>query len=395
MMSKEEISEFKRAHHSLEKRMEQIGKKQCSAIVRLSEPLQELIDNIESTREREKSLWNPDISTKIKVVKKGARLFKKLAYFEGDVVKEFKNGNISEDIGRRFMLATSLVKDSKIPLAKKEFEYFRKIVELSKTHEKSRDEMEKKDRMLKKEQHRIKNLLTELSGLEKQTINLEKARRYAELLKNLEKLEKIREAYLSSLTSEPIAPLLEDADTMRDYFPGFPGKEEISRIRIFFSEYPTLGKYKVSQICELFNFSEKRISHICPETSRFKKIILANKNLFETLHSLKQSNFLAVDDENEKVMDFFAEKVEGAQEVVEQIRLLRTEKLSCMHEYEKMKNFEERKKELSKYSKENLQKELEEIESLLEFLHSVPEEKEEKNGLLSKLSSFFKIGRYT
>lgn len=394
MMDKEEISEFKRTHHSLEKRMEEIDKKQPSTVVELSEQLNELIENLESTREREKSLWNPDISTKIKVVKKGARLYKKLQYFEVAVAKEFEKGNISQDTGKRFMAVTNLIKDNKMPLAKKELEYFLEIIELSRKYEESRDEMEKKDKMLKKEQHRVEKLLTELAGLEKQTIDLEKAARYAELLDNLGKLEKIRARYLSSLTSKAVTALLGDADKMREHLPGFPGKGKIDEIQAFFSDYPELGRYKAGQICEMFNFSEKRISHVCAETTRFKKIIAGNKNLFETLHGLERTSFLAVDDENEKALDFFAERIEGAKDVVGQIRVLRKEKLSCRDEYEKKRNYEERKKELSKYSKQGLEKELEEIKSLLELLHSAPEEKEEKGGLLSTISSFFKTGEH-
>jgi len=395
MMSKEEISEFKRAHHSLEKRIEKIEKKQRSAIVKLSELLKELMEHTESTHEREKSLWNPDISTKIKILKKGARLSKKLGYFEAGVMAEFENGNISEEIGRKFISITSLIKNNKMALAKKEFEHFQKIIELSKEYERSKEEMEKKERIIRKEQQRIKKLLAEISWLEKKTVNLEKARRYEELLKNLEKLEKIRTTYLSSLSSEPITELLGDADSMRDYFPDLPRKEEVDKMKIFFSEYPALGKYEVSQICELFNFSEKKLSHICPETSEFKRIILGNRKWFKTLNNLKRTDFLAVDDENEKTMEFYAEKIEGAREIVEQIRLLRKEKLSCKEEYEKKKEIEGKKRELSKYSKDGLEKELEENESLLEFLHSDIEEKEEKKGLLSSLLSFFRTGKDT
>jgi hypothetical protein len=393
MMSKEDISEFKRAHHVLEKRIEEIDRNQISAIVKLSEELKEIIDDIETVLERDKSLWNPDISTKIKLAKRGVKVGKRLKYFEDDIVKEFDKGNLSKENGRKFSSVTKQIKANKLPLAKKEFENLWKIVELSKNYGISKDEFERKGDMLKKEKLRVKNLLAEMSRLERQTFDSEKVRKYEELLKNLGNLEKIRAAYLFSLTSEPITELLEDADGLRDHLPRFPGKEDMGEILDFFSEYPAIGKYKVSQICEMFNFSEKRISHICPETSRFKRIILTNKNLFETLHGLERTNFLTVDDGNEKVLDFFAEKIEGAASVVEQIRMLRKEKLSCKDEYERKKEVEERTKELSKYSKDNLEKELEEIESLLEFLHSGPEEREEKKGLLSKLSSFFKTGK--
>ncbi|MBU0531999.1 hypothetical protein KKB44_00740 [Candidatus Micrarchaeota archaeon] len=379
MLSREEISEFKKVHYKLK-----TGGKQNSTVVELSALLKDLIENIESTSEREKTLWNPDISTKIKLAKKGARLYKKLEYFEIDVVKEFENGNVTEDIGKKFMLVTKLIKNNKLDLAKKEFVYFEKILKLNKEYEQSMEEMEKKDKMLKKERHRMENLLAEISGLEKIRIDSEKVQQYENLLSSLEKLEKIRMQYISSFTSQPIIELVKNSDPISEYLP-LPKKEELDEIKQFFVGYPDIGKYEPDKICELFDFSEKKLSHICPETSRFKKIILSNRKYFETLRDLERSNFLALDDE--KALSFYA-KIADAQEIVGQIKSVRKDQ-SCKEEYEKKKQFEEKKKELLKYSKNDLEKELEEINSLLEFLHSVPEEKEE--GFLSKLSSLLKI----
>jgi hypothetical protein len=389
MMSKEEISEFKRTHFNLEKRIEQT--EHNSALIQLSEVLKELMENIESTHEKEKNLKNPDISIKMKIVKKGFRLYKKLEYFEANVVTEFENDNISQDIGRKFSSITHLIKTNKLDLAKKEFGYFQNLIDLSKEYEKSKEDLEKKDKLLRKEQNRILNLLAEISGLESEIVDLEKASKYEELLKNLEKLETIRTAYLSSLTSKPIIEVIGAVDSIMD-FPDLPGKEELEEMKIFFAEYPTLGKYKVSEICELFNYSDNKLSHLCSETSKFKRIILGNRKWFETVHNLKRSNFLAVNDEDEKVLKLYAENTEEAKKIVDQIKILRKDKLSCKEEYEKKKKIEEKKTELSIYSKHDLAQKLEDAKSNLVFLHSAPEEeKKEEKGFLSKLSSFLKI----
>jgi hypothetical protein len=256
--------------------------------------------------------------------------------------------------------------------AKKEFEYFGEIIELSKRYEKAEEEMKEKDRILKREQVRIEKILTEMSELEKETFDLGKVLSYENLLKNLEKLEKLREIYIHSLLSEPVAGLLEDIEeySLKDYHQALPGKGETAELKEFLSEYPAFGKCDVNQLCEFFEYSEKKLSHICPETSRFRRLVVGNKNLFETILSLEKTSFLAVDDENEKVMDFYAERIEGAQEIVEQTRQLRKEKYSCREEYEKNKKIEKRKEELSKYSKNGLEAELRDTEHLLELLHS-------------------------
>ncbi|NYZ76026.1 hypothetical protein H0N98_02135 [Candidatus Micrarchaeota archaeon] len=372
MLSAEEICELKRIHHSLEKRMEKIEKNQLSAIVKLSERLKELMADIESMREKEKNMWNPDLNTRIKISKKGIKLSKELNYFVMEVASEFEKSNIPEDAGKRFMSVAKLIKDNRMDPAKKEFEYFEEIIELSKRYEKTEEEMKEKDRILKREQVRIEKILAEMSELEKETVDLGKILSYENLLKNLEKLEKLRETYIHSLLSEPVVELLEDIEkySLKDYCQALPGKEEMAELKEFFSEYPAFGKCNVNQLCEFFEYSEKKLSHICPETSRFRRLVVGNKNLFETILSLEKTTFLAVDDENEKVMDFYAEMIEGAQEIVEQIRQLRKEKYSYREEYEKNKKIEKRKEELSKYSKKELEAELRDIEHLLELLHS-------------------------
>jgi len=372
MLSAEEILELKREHHSLEKRMEKIEKNQLSAIVRLSERLKGLMADIGSIREKGKSMWNPDLNTRIKLSKKGVKIYKELNYFVMEVASEFEKGSIPEDAGKRFMSVAKLIKDNRVDPAKKEFEYFGEIIELSKRYERTEEEMKEKDRILKKERARIEAILVEISGLEKETVDLGKVLSYENLLKNLEKLEKLRETYIHSLLSEPVIELLGDIEkySLKDYCQALPGKDEMTELKEFFSEYPAFGKCNVSQLCEFFGYSEKKLSHMCPETSRFRRLVAGNKNLFETILSLEKTTFLAVDDENEKVMDFYAERIEGAQEIVEQIRQLRKEKYSYREEYEKNKKIEKRKEELSKYSKTGLEAELGDIGHLLELLHS-------------------------
>ena len=372
MLSAEEILKLKREYHSLEKRMEKIEKNQRFTIVKLSEQLKKLMMDIESLREKGKNMWNPDRNELIKISRKGAGLYKELDYFEIGVASEFEKGNISEDVGKRFMSVGKLIKHNKMDPAKKEFEYFEEIIELSKRYERSEEEMKENGRSLEREQLRIEKILTAMSELEKETVDLEKVRRYEDLLTNLEKLEKIRGTYIHSLISEPVVELLGDIEkySLKDYYLSFPGKDEMTELKEFFSEYPSFGKRNADQLCEFFGYSEKKLSYVCPETSRFRRVVMGNKNLFETICSLEKTTFLAVDDENEKIMDFYADRIEGAKEIVERIRELRKEKYSYREEYEKRKRIEKRKEELSKYSKNEMEAELRGIKHLIELLHS-------------------------
>ncbi|MCX6774325.1 MAG: hypothetical protein NTY68_05015 [Candidatus Micrarchaeota archaeon] len=231
-----------------------------------------------------------------------------------------------------------------------------------------------------------------MAQLEKERIDMEKVRRHEEFLKNIETLKAMRSEYIQSLLSKPVADLLGETEghPLREYYDGFQDKGEMAELMQFLSDYPVFGKCNAGQICEFFGCSEKKLSHVCPETSRFKKVVMGNRSLFETVGSLEQTSFLAVDDNNEKALDFYARNVNGAKDVVEKIRQLKLEKNSDREEYEKSIQMEKRREELGKYSKTDLEKELKTIGNLLELLHSkIPEEKQEETnqGLIYKIKS--------
>ncbi len=382
MTSAEEIRGLKRARRNLEQRLEKIEKSQRAAVVRLSGQLGEIIEGIASAQEKEKSMPNATFSKRVRLAKKGMLLGKELSHFEIEVVSEFDKHNISEESGKKLISITKLIRDNNMQAAKERLKYFEEIAALSKEYETIEGEIEKKDRLLKREQLRIEKILEEMAWLEKETIDMEKVRRHEELLKNLEKLKGLRAAHMRSLISKPVAELLGEAELqpLKGQYAVFREKEDIAQLRQFFSDYPVFGKCNASQICESFEWSEKRLSHVCPETSRFKKVVLGNRNLFETLGALEHTEFLAVDIENEKVLDFYARDVEGAREAIERIRQLKKGGNSDREEYEKSRRMEGRREELAGYSRTALDAELKNIRSLLEILHSeVPEGNAEEN----------------
>ena len=398
MNGEEEVLQLKKTHFESEKRMEEIGKEQFSTIIEMSEWLGNLIENIESTQERGKELENAAVSPRIKLMKKSIKLSKELKNLEEKVVKAFDEGKISKDTGKKFAAVTKAIKKNKISLAKEEFGYFEEIMELSRTYENAKEEFEKKERALIKEKARAGALLEEIRNLEKETVARDKVKRYGDFLKNIETLESLRKEYISTLASKPVLELLDDMenDSLEEYsFPSI-GNEKLGKLRVFISVNAQLKNYNVGQICELFNSSEKKLMHICP-VSEFRQIVAANKKWFETVRDLKRTDFLTIDDRNEKTMKFYSGKIDNASSVVEQITRLQDEKDACRKEYERNKRIEKRKKELSKYSKDELEKEMKEAERLLELLHSKTEERNEategkedgESSLLSKIRSFF------
>ncbi|MFH0713208.1 MAG: hypothetical protein V1722_01790 [Candidatus Micrarchaeota archaeon] len=384
MTSTEEITELKEMLCALERGMDKVEKSQRPTVLKLSKQLEEIIRGVVAVQEKEKAMWNPAMSAQVRLAKKGMSLGKELSRFELGVVADFDNHNISEDRARQFISIAKLLKSNSTPAARGEFKYFEEIIALEKEIEIAKAELVKKEQVLKKEQLKIEKTLKEINVMERETCNFEKVRRYEELLEDLEKLKVLRATYLHALRSRPVVELLGEIEGegnfLKEYYEDFKEKSEMAQLKQFFSDYPILGKCNASQICEFFEYNEKKLSHLCPETSRFKSIVLRNQDMFKTISSLEQTAFLAVDEENEKTLDFYTVNVAGAREVVERIKELRKEKDLDKKEYEKSKLIEKSKEELGKYSKTALEEELKTVNNLLELLHSEkPEETVEKN----------------
>jgi hypothetical protein len=374
-----------------------IGMGQRTATAKLSKQLKSLMAEIESVLEKEKSAWNPAVSTRMKMAKRGVELSKDLVYFERWASGEFEKGNVSEDAGKRLVLIARLIRQGKMQAAKKEFDFFDEFIGLNDRYEKAEEALKEEGRELRKERNRLEKILADISGLEKETFDMEKVRRHEELVKSLEMLKKSREAYLHSLLSKPVAELLDEMElqSLKEHCPSFPGKEEMAGLKRFFSDYPSFGRYDVGQLCECLGYSEKKLSHVCPETTRFRKIVAGNAGFFEAVRLLGQTGFLAVDDWNEKTLDFYSKMGDGERKIVEGMRRLGEERRSYEEEYEKMRQLGKRREELSKYSKNDLDAELKAVVRLIELLDSGDPDRKagetaERQGLLSIFGSLFR-----
>jgi hypothetical protein len=399
MLSEEEIRELIRTHRDLEGRLERFGTAQRPATVRLSKQLKLLMAEIESMQEKEKNTWNPAASTRVRMAKRAVELSKDLVYFERWAGSEFDKGNLSKDVAKRLVLVASLARSGKMQEAKKEFGYFEEIIELNDRHEKAGEELGEGGKELRREKHRMEIVLSEISDLENDSVDQEKVRKHLELMKSLENLRKAREAYLHSLISKPVTDLLAEMEvqSLKDYCPSFPSEEELANLMKFFHDYPSFGRFDVGQLCECFGYSEKKLSHICPETTRFRKLVAGNAVFFEAIRSLGQTGFLAVEGGDAKTLDFYARMGEIERKCVEEIRRLGKERRSYEEEYERSRQHEKRREELSRYSKGELEAELKSVGRLIELLDSGDPNRKiqdsggnaEKPGLLSIIGSIF------
>jgi len=392
MISRDEILETKQKVHELDEKIGKIGKEQFPSVIRLAGALKEILDGIEGIKQREQAMHDPHVNKRIKLMKQGIKLGKNIKYFEDNIVLEFDAGNLTEEMGKKFVAITKLIKKNQMPVAVLQFKYFEDILDLDEQYAQAKEKLESEEEALQKEEYRIKALQESLLELESQEVDEAKVGEYTQYISNLEKIEKIRFDYLSSLSAESVGTLVEN-QYLISQLPS-PQTQDVSEIRSFLGEYPRVGTLRMLQLTELFSASDAKLSHICAETSKFKRVILENKSFFDNLHNIAQTNFLALNFEDEKVMEFYTKK--GAKDILAQIKAASTNKEELKAEYEKHQKIEEKKEELKEYSQEQLEAELKQIRSNLELLNSeyMPNAQspraEKGEGFFSRLGSFFK-----
>ena len=391
MITEKEIINLKKDRHELERKIEDIGDKQFPTVVKLSEELDELLDLIDTMRERGKQMENADISPRIKMMKKGVKISKELGAFEANVGTEFEAGRISAEVGKKFIEIIKLIKSNKPDIVEKEFEPFSEVIEINKKYEQVNGELEGVEKVITREQNRINHILDEIKELQNEIIDIEKVKRYAQLTEDMGKLDNSRKKILHEIVAQPIIELITylESNLLVKYVPNYPKEDQMKEIKKFLSENSELGKKNANLFCEVFGYSDKKLTHICPDITGFKKIVLSNKQFFERLGSLDESEFLSFDEENEKMVNFYIDRINGSKDIIERIKIQKS-KRKDREEYERSKDIQKKKEELSEHSNEKLKKELKEMEILLVILHSELKKEEKKEGLISRIISLFK-----
>jgi len=391
MNGENEIDELKQRLSQLESKSGEF-EDDLATLVELSERLGDLIERIEESSERMKNTWNPATETRIKFMKKEAKLSKELKYLDIDLAKELEKGSVSKATLRRFASIIIRIRENKLAIAREEFRYFEGIIGLERDIEHARAELKKKESLLKHEANKIQKLLSSMSFLEQMDVDMEKVRRHEELTGLIHSLENLRRIYLKSLLSKPVSQLLDELEShpLRRRWPDFPDEGSFSQLKEYFSQHKSIGQKDVIHLCELFSYSDKRLAHIIPDASSFRKTILSRSKWFESMKSLGQTPFLALDTRDGALLDFYSAKIEGARDIVSRIRQLAQESSLLEEEADRYRKFQELKEELSGLSRQRLEEDLGRIQSQLALLHSNEGKKVKKEeSLFSRIASFF------
>lgn len=398
MVDKQDILNIKKNIHDSEKKINEIGEEQFPYVIKLSEWLLEIMEGIDSIQLRGKRAENAAVITRMKVAKQGIKLSKQVKNFEKKVVEEFSKDHISEEIGKKFGNILNLMKAKGFSTSCEEIKFFRDLVKLDKSYKKYKQDLEYIEENLRKDKNRMSKILEELDELENCKIDSEKVEKYSKILSNLGRIKEFRKDYINSLISDPVLQLLasvKDNSLIEFNFPKIQ-RDNLESLIEFFSKNSEFNNYNLAKLSELFDYNEKKLSHVYPETSKFKRIVVSKREWFESILNVERTNFLLFDLSNQRIVNFYSNNSKGAKEIIENLLKEKENMAVYKQEYEKNERFKEKTKKLSKYSKTELEKEIQELDSNLETLQTKqvleekPPKETKKEGLFSRFLSFFR-----
>ncbi len=410
MSKQEELLNLRKKHSETVKKVNEFGEEQFKDTIELIDWLKELMEKIEKLKKQEESS-NQDLRQKLRLGRKMQKAYKYDNSFESTIISAIDEGKLSKEIGERFKEMAKLLKKRKIEEMKTKFKYFENLLQLQSKYVKLNKEIKEEKSALQTKINKTKLLLKELDKLT--NIDTEKIELLENYIFNLGELDRLRKNYINYLSNLRIKNLIDKIKENSLLDLGFPNinKNKINEIYILFNEDKFFSNMKISELCKYFDYSDQKLSHIYPEVSKFKKIILKERVWFDKISELEKTNFLTwKNDEklNDKLIEFFR-KMPEAKTILENMKKYEKELPKFKQYYKEYEEYKIKKEELSKYSKNQLEKELEEYEKLMQTLDSEKpieeieqkiekkkkskEEKEIKDqsseGFLHKLKGFF------
>ncbi|MCD6279501.1 hypothetical protein J7J26_01890 [Candidatus Micrarchaeota archaeon] len=390
---------------------------QFKRVIELILWLQDIIKEHDRLKKQMENINNKSMRYKVKMRRRPVKFAKEMDYFEAKVRQEMKNNCIPNSIGKKMLAMIKLIRSDKPEYFDSMLDYFNGLLRLNNEYENAVKELERQVEACKKELRRLNIVIKEKRALNKINIDMNKIKVYKEYLSELDILERLRIEYIEPLISLPINELISlvKKDSLFEF--GFPkiDEHELGKLKEFFSEYKFFADKKVSDIVDMFSYSDAKLSHLYPEISSFKKKILVNRLWFERVSRLDKSDFLRFDlnDKqgfNQKLISFYKKNVPNASSIIDKIKIpykTINEYKKIYEEYERYKREEER---LKGYSEEEINDKIYHLTQLIKTLefkdndddrknNIVIEERDEstkendkekaKKGILHRLRSFF------
>ncbi len=391
MYKKQDLLNLKSQYSQTLEEINEFGEEQFKDILELTEWLEELIEKTERLKKQEEAS-NQDLRQKFKLGRKLQRAYKTDLSFEATVIQAIEDNKIPEYIGDKFKEIAKLLKKRKIEAVKNEFEYFENLVKLNKKYQKIKEEIGIIKSDLNTKINKTENILKNLQEL--QTSDKNKYILIEKYLENLEKLENIRKEYISSLLNLKLIDLFSKIKQDKLFEFNFPpiSYDKLEDLIVLFQKDKFFQNMKITDLIKYFDYSDQKLSHVYPELSKFKKLILKERVWFDQISHLDQTNFLKWKKE-EKLSDElkqFYKQIPSAKQVLKEIEEYEKELPKFKQQYREYQEYKLKLKELEEYSKKDLEEELKKYNDLLETLtkkQEIPIQKDK--GLFEKLKGFF------
>lgn len=355
-----------REKSELEAKLLSAGGKDYFFLLEDCQELSEIIEDIKEISSKRSEKERAAFMEKVKFSRKIRRKAKDLAAFERRLVSEYENKRISLSHGRKMVEIIKLLRSSKLEEAQGKAGEFHSLLEMRERLALLDEQLSKKRAQAERARRVILEKISDISWLEEQPpIDMEKIRRHEQGERLREILLEARLEMIHSLQSMPLCELFgkyKEGELEKLGFPQIPA-QEIDALSSFLKK-SGLEKKSSLQLYEMLGFSKEKLSHLGIDLASFRQNVEEHKSFLLEISSLHLGDFLTDLSPDSASLSYLAKNSPEAKKAVDELALLSGTFAEDEKEWERRKFLEEKKKLVGGEIKPELEKLLEEIESV-------------------------------
>ncbi|MCD6414149.1 MAG: hypothetical protein J7L23_00790 [Candidatus Diapherotrites archaeon] len=288
-----------------------------------------LVDTIEDQKYKAEQLKGRDLVIRNKHAKRTAKTIKRINQLFGVINQSFLRGELKDFEGKAFAVAIQQSLKEGVssisrptcatchiqrlePMAgttseaRKALSQLDKLVLLYEDYEKKRQALDKRIKGLKGDIHNIENKMRELQKVSETLKEIKDSDKlikdYEQLGQLLENYESIRRKRLSLLATKPVPDLVKafysDKKSGEIGFP-IPNDEKALKELSAVASHDC-PNFSAGQLLECLTYNDKKLSHMTPEPTKLKQLVLDNHNWLSSVDGLPNSDFLKLTMESSK-----------------------------------------------------------------------------------------------
>ena len=275
-----------------ESTISEYGGQRLSLVTQYYSTLDDFISRLEKSIEKNKRLMNADLSVKRKHAMKQHKLLKKMTQFFREMDQSYKNGEIQDKEGKIFARAYKKAANGNFAEAKELLfgisgmaAAYTEFVRLNKLAEEQKKKLAQRKAAIHASIEKASSAVPVDEGYMK---------KHKMVIQGLGQAKELRTKYIQRLDNKSIMDYVKMLENKELIMAGFPSTDPASLVG-FLAAYPELSSLTPGKLLEYCSWTDGKLKHTIPETSKFRSIMGKYSLWFGSIKNLESSKFMAIE----------------------------------------------------------------------------------------------------